>query len=79
MRCSKCGAENLDRAKFCEECGSPFARRCPSCDAENSPTAKFCIECASLLAYKPPSSAWKPNWSRWNWELQPAVHRWASQ
>src|SRR5262249_8062054 len=49
MRCSKCGAENPDRAKFCEECASPFTRRCPSCDTENSPGAKFCIECAKPL------------------------------
>ncbi|MBV8136909.1 MAG: zinc-ribbon domain-containing protein, partial [Deltaproteobacteria bacterium] len=26
MRCSKCGAENPDRAKICEECASPFTR-----------------------------------------------------
>src|SRR5262250_2097081 len=50
MRCSKCGAENPDRAKFCEECASPFIRRCPSCNTENSLTAKFCIECAKPLA-----------------------------
>jgi predicted ATPase/class 3 adenylate cyclase len=49
MRCSKCGAENPDRAKFCGECASPFTRRCPSCDTENSLTAKFCIECAKPL------------------------------
>jgi class 3 adenylate cyclase len=49
MRCSKCGAENPDRAKFCVECASPFARRCPSCNAENPPTAKFCLECAKPL------------------------------
>ena len=49
MRCSKCGAENPDRAKFCEECASPFTRRCPSCNTENSLTAKFCIECAKPL------------------------------
>ena len=49
MHCSRCGAENPDRAKFCEECGSPLMRRCPSCDTENSPTAKFCIECAKPL------------------------------
>src|SRR5215813_10829327 len=49
MRCSKCGAENPDRAKFCEGCASPFTRRCPSCDTENSPSAKFCIECAKPL------------------------------
>src|SRR5215469_14268846 len=46
MRCSKCGVENPDRAKFCVECGSPFTRRCPSCNAENPSAAKFCLECA---------------------------------
>jgi class 3 adenylate cyclase len=49
MRCSKCGAENPERAKFCVECASPFARRCPSCSAENPATAKFCLECAKPL------------------------------
>src|SRR5215469_10260009 len=49
MRCSKCGAENPDRAKFCVECADPFMRRCPSCTAENPPTAKFCLECAKPL------------------------------
>jgi class 3 adenylate cyclase len=52
MHCSKCGAENPDRAKFCGECASPLTRRCPSCDTENSPTAKFCIECAQPLEAK---------------------------
>src|SRR5215467_345070 len=49
MRCSKCGAENPDRAKFCGECAAPFTSRCPSCNTENSLTAKFCIECANPL------------------------------
>ena len=49
MRCSKCGAENPDRAKFCVECASPFVRRCPSCNAENPQTAKFCLECTKPL------------------------------
>jgi Double zinc ribbon len=49
MRCSKCGAENPDRAKFCEECTSPFTRRCPSCATQDSPGAKFCIECSKPL------------------------------
>jgi class 3 adenylate cyclase/tetratricopeptide (TPR) repeat protein len=49
MRCSKCGVENPDRAKFCVECASPFARRCPWCNAENPQTAKFCLECAKPL------------------------------
>src|SRR5215471_11532165 len=49
MRCSKCGADNPDTAKFCDECAAPFKRRCPSCNTENSPTAKFCVECAKPL------------------------------
>ena len=58
MGCSKCGAENPDRAKFCGECASPLTRRCPSCDTENSPIAKFCIECAQPLEAKatPPTA-----------------------
>jgi len=50
MRCSKCGAENPDRARFCVECASPFPQGCPSCGAENPPTPKFCLECAKPLA-----------------------------
>jgi class 3 adenylate cyclase/ribosomal protein L40E len=49
MLCSKCGAENPDRAKFCVECASPLARRCLSCNTENPPGAKFCLECAKAL------------------------------
>jgi class 3 adenylate cyclase len=49
VRCSKCGVENPDRAKFCVECASPFARRCSSCDTENPQTARFCLECAKPL------------------------------
>jgi len=49
MRCSKCGVDNPDRARFCVECASPFAPRCASCGAENPPTAKFCFECAKPL------------------------------
>src|SRR5262249_8457246 len=57
MRCSKCGAENPDRAKFCGECAAPFTRRCPSCDTENSLTTKFCIECGNPLGSKSQSAA----------------------
>lgn len=49
MSCSKCGAEDPVRAKFCVECASALARRCAWCNAENPPTAKFCLECAKPL------------------------------
>src|SRR5216683_2429719 len=50
MRCSKCGAENPEAARFCIECALPFARRCRSCGTENPPQAKFCAQCATLLS-----------------------------
>jgi class 3 adenylate cyclase len=50
MRCSGCGSENPDEAKFCDECAAPLAVRCAACGATNRPTAKFCNACATALA-----------------------------
>ena len=47
--CSVCGTENRPGAKFCTECGSPFAAPCPTCGTVNPPGAKFCSECATPL------------------------------
>jgi len=41
VRCSKCGAENPEGLKFCEQCAAPFKQRCPKCGFENSPAARF--------------------------------------
>src|SRR5262245_5729587 len=49
MRCSSCGFENPERAKFCCECGTPFAARCARCGTELRPAAKFCLECGADL------------------------------
>jgi hypothetical protein len=49
MRCSKCGADNREGAKFCSECATPFAAKCPRCGAANTFGAKFCDECAASL------------------------------
>jgi double zinc ribbon protein/adenylate/guanylate cyclase family protein len=49
MRCSKCGSENREGAKFCNECGMRFGTKCEDCGALNQPGAKFCDECGSLL------------------------------
>jgi class 3 adenylate cyclase len=49
VRCSKCGAENRDGAKFCNECAAPLSAKCPSCGAINKPSAKFCDECSKPL------------------------------
>src|ERR1700693_4497863 len=49
-RCTKCGADNREGAKFCSECATAFAVKCPRCGATNKPAAKFCDECAASLA-----------------------------
>jgi class 3 adenylate cyclase/predicted ATPase len=50
IRCTKCGADNREGAKFCSECATPFAAKCPRCGASNPPGAKFCDECAASLS-----------------------------
>jgi hypothetical protein len=40
MTCPSCGHDDPDRAKFCLECGAPFAARCASCGTELPPAAK---------------------------------------
>ena len=39
MRCSKCGAENREGARFCDNCGAKLS---PTCGAENRIDAKLC-------------------------------------
>jgi hypothetical protein len=48
-RCTRCGADNREGAKFCSECATPFAIKCSRCGAANKPGAKFCDECAAPL------------------------------
>lgn len=50
MKCKKCGAENLDDAKFCSSCGSRLdAKYCQKCGKVNPDNAKFCNYCGNLL------------------------------
>ncbi len=60
MRCSSCGAENRDGAKFCNECAAALAAKCPACAAVNKPGAKFCDECGTALAVSPRTPAVEP-------------------
>ena len=53
MTCTSCGTENRPGAKFCIECGTPFAATCPTCGTVNPPAAKFCSECATALQGAP--------------------------
>jgi class 3 adenylate cyclase len=58
MRCTKCGAENRQTARFCDGCGSALQPQCSSCGALNRVGAKFCDACgASLTASLSPAPA----------------------
>jgi class 3 adenylate cyclase/tetratricopeptide (TPR) repeat protein len=60
MKCSGCGHDNRDAAKFCEECAAPLGRKCAGCGAELRPVAKFCDECAFPVAGAPPARSADP-------------------
>ncbi len=53
MNCPGCGHTNPLRAKFCLECGTPFALRCASCSVELPLGAKFCLECGAATGAAP--------------------------
>ena len=49
--CRRCGAENDEASKFCDQCGDglPTEIACPSCSAINDPDARFCDGCGTGL------------------------------
>ena len=49
MRCPQCQFENVDGAKFCNECGSKLEVSCSKCGKPNPPGSKFCNECGNEL------------------------------
>jgi class 3 adenylate cyclase/predicted ATPase len=57
MKCSSCGEDNSERAKFCNRCGSALTPRCSTCGAGNMPGAKFCSECGARLNESAPASS----------------------
>jgi class 3 adenylate cyclase len=58
MRCSACGHDNPERAKFCLECGARFAVTCAQCSTELPAGAKFCLECGTPVG--PPRASAAP-------------------
>lgn len=52
MRCSSCGHENRDGAKFCGECSAPLGDRsaCPACGTANPGGQKFCDSCGNTIS-----------------------------
>src|SRR5215472_14197665 len=61
MKCAKCGADNREGAKFCNECAAPIEASCPKCGSKNKPGAKFCDECGTSLGTSTAASPQKPN------------------
>ena len=50
MKCKKCGHENKQGAKFCEECGANLVGGvCPDCGQKNRADAQFCQKCGTNL------------------------------
>jgi hypothetical protein len=49
MQCLQCQHENASDAKFCNQCGVPFALACSACGRENTVDAKFCNQCGLSL------------------------------
>ncbi|MCP3716467.1 adenylate/guanylate cyclase domain-containing protein [Paraburkholderia sp. CNPSo 3281] len=56
MRCTNCGFENLNQARFCEACGTLLTRTCPRCGHEAAAAARFCNECGAQLDATPESA-----------------------
>ena len=48
IACPSCGTTQ-GAVKFCNECGSPMAKKCPGCDLNVESNQKFCNECGTKL------------------------------
>jgi hypothetical protein len=56
MQCPKCGFDNIDKAKFCNECGQNQELKCPGCGVTNPPGSKFCNDCGHDLTQSSPAA-----------------------
>lgn len=65
MKCSACGGENSEGARFCKHCGTTLSTSapvavesadCPECGVANKVGAAFCVACGHGLAKKTASS-----------------------
>ena len=46
LKCQNCGAENVDHAKYCCECGNEISFYCRKCGTFNR-SGKYCIACGA--------------------------------
>jgi class 3 adenylate cyclase/tetratricopeptide (TPR) repeat protein len=65
MKCPKCGSDNREGIRFCEECGAKLELECPDCKTKIPLGKKFCGECgydltkpvkAPVINYSEPQS-----------------------
>ena len=59
IKCPKCGADNILKASFCNECAASLDDAkvvCPNCGALNERKAKFCMHCAAKLSKESPKN-----------------------
>jgi class 3 adenylate cyclase/tetratricopeptide (TPR) repeat protein len=49
MKCPKCGSDNREGIKFCEECGEKMEMTCPECGTKIVMGKNFCGECGHKL------------------------------
>ncbi len=51
MKCSECGKEISEGAKFCGECGAAVKREvfCSNCGYQMKPEQKFCPQCGTMV------------------------------
>lgn len=49
IRCTRCGNENQDRARFCMHCSQPLTQPCPTCGTVATIGARFCQQCGGTL------------------------------
>jgi len=58
MQCPICGSNNVEGARFCDQCAAPMATAaCPACGLIGRPGAKFCSGCSAPLEISPADSA----------------------
>jgi ligand-binding sensor protein len=50
MKCPGCGFENVDKARFCNECGARMDAHDPNGSIQDPAGSKFCSECGHSLA-----------------------------
>ena len=51
MRCTNCGHDNPEDARFCAQCGARLSYACVACEAPADPSHRFCQNCGAKLPW----------------------------